>query len=160
MYFLFMHNQGGRLYIHTNTGQVLCVLLAAKRIDSISARAQHDVPWIVPKFWVFEVQRLPLARILRVTQHLVFFIYFWIISVIFLLLLLPIRVPTQELCYLRVCEIPRQTRSDRKVPHLFSRSFLPLLVSSDTAHRTYGRLRVLVPINDAIVHAHMVFHVR
>src|SRR3954466_16182437 len=27
MYFLFMHNQGGRLYIHTNTGQVLCVLL-------------------------------------------------------------------------------------------------------------------------------------
>ena len=27
MYFLFMHNQGGRLYIHTNTGHVLCVLL-------------------------------------------------------------------------------------------------------------------------------------
>src|SRR3954463_16001888 len=27
MYFLFMHNQGRRLYIHTNTGQVLCVLL-------------------------------------------------------------------------------------------------------------------------------------
>ena len=83
-----------------------------------------------------------------------------IICVIFSLLLLPIRVPTQELCYLRVREIPLQTRSDRKVPHHFSRSFLPLLVSSDAAHRTYGRLRVLVPINDAIVHAHMVFHVR
>jgi hypothetical protein len=27
MYFLFMHSQGGRLYIHTNTGQVLCLLL-------------------------------------------------------------------------------------------------------------------------------------
>src|SRR5664279_5143756 len=27
MYFLFMHHHGGRLYIHTNTGQVLCVLL-------------------------------------------------------------------------------------------------------------------------------------
>src|SRR3954469_17937741 len=27
MYFFFMHNHGGRLYIHTNTGQVLCVLL-------------------------------------------------------------------------------------------------------------------------------------
>src|SRR5664279_2761756 len=27
MYFLFMHNHWGRLYIHTNTGQVLCVLL-------------------------------------------------------------------------------------------------------------------------------------
>lgn len=27
MYFLFMHNHGGRLYIHTNTGHVLCVLL-------------------------------------------------------------------------------------------------------------------------------------
>jgi hypothetical protein len=26
-YFLFMHSQGRRLYIHTNTGQVLCVLL-------------------------------------------------------------------------------------------------------------------------------------
>ena len=47
----------------------MCASLAAKRIDSIGARAQHDVPWIVPKV----VQRLPLARILRVTQHLVFF---------------------------------------------------------------------------------------
>ena len=138
----------------------MCAALAAKRIDSIGARTQHDVPWIVPKFWVFEVQRFPLARIRRVTQHLVFFIYLRIISVIFSLLLLPIRVPMQELCLLRVREIPLQTRSDQKVPHHFSRSFLPLLVSSDAAHRTYGRLRVLVPINDAIVHAHMVFHVR
>ena len=45
----------------------MCASLAAKRIDSIGARAQHDVPWILPKFWVFEVQRLPLTRILRVT---------------------------------------------------------------------------------------------
>src|SRR3954471_22533063 len=50
----------------------MCASLAAKRIDSIGARAQHDVPWIVPKFWAFEVQRLPLACILRLTQHLVF----------------------------------------------------------------------------------------
>ena len=48
----------------------MCASLAAKRNDSIGARAQHNVPWIIPKFWVFEVQRLPLARILRVTQHL------------------------------------------------------------------------------------------
>ena len=48
----------------------MCASLAAKRIDSIGARAQHDVPWIVPKIWVFEVQRLPLAPILRVTRHL------------------------------------------------------------------------------------------
>ena len=48
----------------------MCASLAAKQIDSIGARTQHDVPWILPKFWVFEVQRLPLARILRVTQHL------------------------------------------------------------------------------------------
>src|ERR1041385_1260143 len=27
MYFFFMHFKGGRLYMHTNTGQVLCVLL-------------------------------------------------------------------------------------------------------------------------------------
>src|ERR1041384_1280300 len=27
MYFFFMHFQGGRLYMHTHTGQVLCVLL-------------------------------------------------------------------------------------------------------------------------------------
>src|ERR1043165_3301442 len=27
MYFLFMHSQGEMLYMHTNTGQVLCVLL-------------------------------------------------------------------------------------------------------------------------------------
>ena len=27
MHFPFLHNHGGRLYIHTNTGQVLCVLL-------------------------------------------------------------------------------------------------------------------------------------
>src|SRR4051812_42293996 len=27
MYFLFMHFQGGRLYMHTHTGQLLCVLL-------------------------------------------------------------------------------------------------------------------------------------
>ena len=65
----------------------MCASLAAKRIDSIGARAQQDVPWILPKFWVFEVQRLPLACILRVTQHLVFFIYVRIISVIFPLLL-------------------------------------------------------------------------
>ena len=42
----------------------MCASLAAKRIDSIGARAHHDVPWILPKFWVFEVQRLPLARML------------------------------------------------------------------------------------------------
>ena len=157
-----LHAQPGGKVVHPHKHRpgAMCASLAAKRIDSIGARAQHDVPWIVPKFWVFEVQRLPLARILRVTQHLVFFIYLRIICVIFSLLLLPIRVPTQELCYLRVREIPLQTRSDRKVPHHFSRSFLPLLVSSDAAHRTYGRLRVLAPINDAIVHAHMVFHVR
>ena len=76
----------------------MCASLAAKRTDSFGARAQHDVPWIVPKFWVFEVQRLPLARILMVTRHLFFFIYLRVIYVIFLLLLLPIRVPTQELC--------------------------------------------------------------
>src|SRR4051812_44935611 len=29
MYFFFMHFQGGRLYMHTHTGQVLCVLLWA-----------------------------------------------------------------------------------------------------------------------------------
>src|SRR3954463_6798494 len=57
----------------------MCASLAAKWIDSIGARAQHDVPWILPKFWVFEVQRLSLARILRGTQHLVFFIYLRII---------------------------------------------------------------------------------
>ena len=76
----------------------MCASLAAKRIDSIGARTQHDVPWILPKFWVFEVQRLPLARILWVTQHLVFFIYLRIISVIFSLLLVPIRMPAQEIC--------------------------------------------------------------
>ena len=76
----------------------MCASLAAKWIDSIGARAHHDVPWIVPKFWVFEVQCLPLARILRVTQHLVFFISLQIISVINSVLLLPIRVLTQELC--------------------------------------------------------------
>src|SRR3954467_8854342 len=27
MYFFFIHFQGGRLYMHTHTGQVLCVLL-------------------------------------------------------------------------------------------------------------------------------------
>src|ERR1041384_6069832 len=27
MYFFFMHFQGGRLYMHTHTGQVLCVML-------------------------------------------------------------------------------------------------------------------------------------
>ena len=54
--------------------QVLCVLLWLPNGLTPSVLApQHDVPWILPKFWVFEVQRLPLAPILRVTQHLVFF---------------------------------------------------------------------------------------
>ena len=64
--------RGKVVHPHKHRPGAMCASLAAKQIDSIGAHAQHDVPWILPKFWVFEVQRLPLARILRVTQHLVF----------------------------------------------------------------------------------------
>src|SRR3954468_16107574 len=73
MYFLFMHNQGGRLYIHTNTGQVLCVLFWLPNGLTPSVLVPSTMfLGSFKKFWVFEVQRFPLARILRVTQHLVF----------------------------------------------------------------------------------------
>src|SRR3954464_4972812 len=126
MYFLFMHSQGGMFYMPTNTGQVLCVLLwLPKGFDSIGARDQHYVPWILPKV-LLEVQCLPLGPISRVTQHPIFF---WIIFFSFFLLLHPFRMPAHDLSLPRVREITLQTRNDRKVPHHFLRSFL-LLVST------------------------------
>jgi hypothetical protein len=53
--------------------------LAAKRIESIDAHTQPDIPWIVPKFWVLDVQCLPLASIYRVSQYLVCLIIIGII---------------------------------------------------------------------------------
>src|SRR3954466_13322943 len=69
-------------------------------------------------------------------------------------------MPSHELRLLRVCEIALQTRSDRKVPYQFSRCFLPFLVSTHSAHLTCVFLRVLAPINDAIVDAYVVSNVR
>src|SRR3954464_15926448 len=134
----------------------MSVALVSERIDSIGARDQHDVPWILPKV-LFKIQRLPLGPIRRVTQHPVFL---WIIFFNFFLLLLPFRMPTHELSLLRVRKMTLQTRNDRKIPHRFFRSFLVLLVSTDAALRTYGRLRVLMPVNDAIVNADMVSYMR
>src|ERR1041385_7656710 len=125
--------------------------LVAERINSIGACDKHYVPWILPKV-LFEVQRLPLGPIRRVTQHPVFF---QIIFFSFFLLLLPFCMPAHELSLLRVREITLQTRNDRKLPQRFLRSFL-LLVSTGAALRTYGRLLVLMTINDEIVNVDMV----
>src|SRR3954463_16232027 len=130
----------------------MCAALVAERIYSIGARDQHDVPWILPKV-LFKVQRLPLGPIRRVTQHQSLYLDHFFS---FFFLLLPFRMPTHLISLLRVCEITLQTRSDRKIPHRFCRSFLVLLVSTDAALQAYGRLRVLMPINDAIVNADMV----
>src|SRR3954462_5831653 len=97
----------------------MCAALVAERIDSIGARDQHDVPWILPK-----VQRLPLGPMRRVTQRDVFI---WIIFFSFFFLLLPFRMPTHELSLLRVREITLQRRSDRKIPHRFLGAFLVFL---------------------------------
>src|SRR3954469_8394258 len=75
MYFLFMHSQGDVVNAHKHWPVSMCVALVTERIDSIGARDQHDVPWILPKV-LFKVQCLPLGPIRRVTQHDVFI---WII---------------------------------------------------------------------------------
>jgi hypothetical protein len=80
---------------------------------------------------------IPLASIRRVCQDLA------LMRIIFGLL--PIRVPSHELCFLMVYEIPLQVGSDRKVPYHFLRYFLvPYLVSSLAARQTCGSLRVLL----------------
>jgi hypothetical protein len=69
-------------------------------------------------------------------------------------------VPSHELCFLRVYEIPLQMGSDREVPYHFLRYFLvPYLVSSLAAHRTCDSLRILIPIKCAIIDAGMVLNV-
>src|SRR3954466_14660468 len=94
MYFLFMHSQGGDVvHAHKHWPGAMCAALVAERIDSIGARDQHDVPWILPKV-LFKVQRHPLGPIRRVTQHDVFI---WIIFFSFFFLLFPFRMPTHEL---------------------------------------------------------------
>src|SRR4051812_21525987 len=75
MYFLFMHSQGVVVHAHKHYPGAMCAALVAERIDSIGARGQHDVPWILPKV-LFKVQRLPLGPIRRVTQH---YVFIWII---------------------------------------------------------------------------------
>jgi hypothetical protein len=127
--------------------------LVAKWIESIGAHIKPDVPWIGPELMEVDVQCVPLASIRRVCQDLA------LMRIIFSLL--PIHVPSHELCFIRVYEIPLQTGSDRKVPYHFPRYFLVLyLVSSLAAHRTCGSLRVLIPIKCTIIDAGMVLNVR
>jgi hypothetical protein len=100
-----------------------------------------------------DVKCVPLASVRRVCQDLA------LMQIIFGLL--PICMPSHELCFLRVYEIPLQTGSDRKVPYHFLRYFLvPYLVSSLVAHRTCGSLRVLIPIKCAIIDAGVVLNIR
>src|ERR1041385_4374706 len=128
---------GDVVHAHKHWPCAMCAALVAERIDSIGARDQHYVPWILPKV-LLEVQCLPLGPIRRVTQHPIFF---WIIFFSFFFLLLPFRMPAHELSLLRVREITLQTRNDQKVPHHFLGAFR-LVVSTGAALRTYGRLRV------------------
>ena len=127
--------------------------LVAKRIESIGAHTKPDVPWIGPELREVDVQCVPLASVRRVCQDLA------LMRII--CGLLPIRVPSHELCFLRVYEIPLQAGSDRKVPYHFLRYFLvPSLISSLATHRTCGSLRVLVPIKCGIIDAGVVLNVR
>ena len=63
--------------------------------------------------------------------------------------------------HLGVLEVPMQTGRDREVPHNFSRIFfLPFLVSRSFAHWELGLVSVLIPMNDIVMDAGMVFYVR
>src|SRR3954466_2987088 len=155
MYFFFMHNHGGRLYIHTNTGQVLCVLLWLPNGLSPSVLAPSLMFLESPPNSGYSRSNAFHWIASEVRQQLILFGVINVIS-----WLLPFRMPSHELRFLRVREIALQTWSDRKVPRHFSRCFLPFLVSTHAAHRTCGFLRVLAPINDAIVDAYVISNVR
>ena len=100
-------------------------VLVTKQIHAIGTRAEHDVPCITFKIPIEAVQCSPLASILHVSQ----------LRIISIVGLLPLRMPTHELCFLRIYEIQLQTGSDRKVPYNFLRSFLScLLVSRSITH--------------------------
>ena len=127
-YRCFVHNQGEVVRPYKHGPGAVRATLVAKGIESVGAHAQPNVPWIEPELILeFDVQRIPLASVRGVCQDLA------LLRIIFRLL--PLRVPLHELCFLRVYEIPLQTRSDRKVPHHFSGNFLvPSLVPSLAAH--------------------------
>ena len=104
---IFLHAQPGREVVWPNKHWLGAMRadLAAERIESIGANAQPEVPWLLTElFVVFEVQRLPLASVRRVPQHFLLFrnFVFWPLS---------FRVTAHELCFLRVREIPLQTRT-------------------------------------------------
>ena len=78
-------------------------VLVAKQIHAIGTRAEHDVPCITFKIPIEAVQRSPLASILDVSQ----------LRIISITGLLPLRVPSHELCFLGIYEIPLEMGSNR-----------------------------------------------
>ena len=78
-------------------------VLVAKRIHAIGTRVEHDVPCIIFKIPIEAVQRSPLASILDVSQ----------LQIICIVGLHPLYVPTHELCFLGIYEIPLEMGTDR-----------------------------------------------
>src|SRR3954465_641093 len=119
MYF-FVHNHGGRLYIHTNTGQVLCVLLwipnglspsvLAPRLMFLKSPPNSGNSRSNAFHWLASEGCISSSSFSGTPSSPGFFLS---------------KMPSHELRFLRVHEIALQTRSNRKVPYHFSRCFLP-----------------------------------
>ena len=154
MYFLFKHSRGEVVNRHKHRPGAMRAALVAKQIESIGAHSQPEVSWFFPETFEFNVYCFPLGCIRRVCQHNLF-----PPVIIYHSFLLPFCVPAHELRFLTVREITLQPVNERKVPHHFSRSFRTFLVSVGLAHWTNCVVCVLVPINDAIKDAGVVFNV-
>jgi hypothetical protein len=114
MCFLFMRNQG-RLYIHTNTGHVLCVLLRLPKGLSLLVLATNLMfigSALKPRYSVSNPFHLLASEGCVCTM---FYPSFWLIQHC----LLSFHVPVYEPLFLAVWEIPLQMGNRRKVPHIF-----------------------------------------